>query len=162
LSLHTAYLTERQLDIWSMIRDGLTQSEIARRLGITRQAVNQVTQMIPEKVTSALQDAAKLNRVEPRLVDSARGLLIGWNMEFQVEAVITLNKKAGLRVWYQHELGRCRICPDRNQCRSLLVENARDNGISLTSQEKNSDPSKLSGIIFSKLLGPDKVKKAHA
>jgi transcriptional regulator len=158
----TAYLTDRQLDVWSMIREGLTQSEIARRLGISRQAVNQVTQVIPEKVTSALQDAAKLNRVEPRLVDSARGLLIGRNIEFQVEAIITLNKKAGLRIWYQHELGRCRICPDKNRCRSLLLESASEYGISLTSQEKSSDPSRLSAIIFSKLLGPDQVKKAHA
>lgn len=162
MSLHSAYLTDRQLDIWNMIRGGLSQSEIARRLGISRQAVNQLTQVIPDKVTAALNDAARLNRVEPRIVDSARGVLVGWSREFQIEAMVTLSKKAGLRVWYQHELGRCRICPDRKQCRSLLLESASEYGVSLTSREKDLDPSRLSGVIFSKLLRSDQVKNARA
>lgn len=154
--LHRAYLTNRQLDIWTMMRNGLSQSEIARKLNVSRQAVNQLAQPIPEKVTAALWDASKLNRVDPRVVDSARGVLVGWSKEFQTETVITLNPKVGLRVWYKHNLGRCAICPDKKECRSLLLENANEYGVSLNKQEKNLDPSKLSSIIFSRLL--DKTK----
>jgi len=110
-------------------------------------------------MTAALYDASKLNRVEPRTIDTARGVLVGWSNEFQTDVVITLNPKAGLRVWYQHNIGRCTICPDKKQCRSSLLENAKEYGVSLTALERNLDPSKLSSIIFSRLLAPDIVKK---
>jgi hypothetical protein len=95
------------------------QSGIARGLGISRQAVDQLAQSIPDNVAAALYDASRLNRIEPRVVDSARGALVGRSKEFQTETVITLDPKVGLRVWYHHNLGRCRICPDKKQCRSL-------------------------------------------
>jgi DNA-binding CsgD family transcriptional regulator len=155
LSLHSAYLTPRQLDVWDLMHNGLTQSDIARKLNISRQAVNQLVQTIPQKVEAALYDASRLNGVEPRIVDSARGVLLGWSKEFQTETIIMVNRKIGLRVWYQHNLGRCRICPDKKQCQSLLLEHANEYGISLTKAEKGLDPSKLAGIIFSKVLRGD-------
>lgn len=143
-----------------MLRDGISQSEIARRLGITRQAVGQLAHSIPVKVTTALTDAAALNRVEPRLIDSNRGVLVGWSNEFRTETVITLNPKVGLRMWYKHDLGHCRICPDSKKCRSLLLEHAREFGVSLARYEKDLEPSELSGIVFSRLLGRSK-KSSH-
>jgi hypothetical protein len=142
------------------MRIGLSQSEIARRLGISRQAVSQLAQSIPDKVATALTDASSLNRLEPRLLDSTKGILIGWSKEFQTETVITLNPKAGLRVWYKHNLGRCKICPDKKQCKSLLLENAHEFGVSLTRQERDFEPSKLSSLIFSRLLGRSKDRLA--
>ena len=113
------------------MREGLTQSEIARRLNISRQAVNQLVQPIPDKVAAALYDTSRLNMVEPRVVDSVKGILTGWSKEFQTETVITLNPRIGLRIWYKHNLGRCRICPDRKGCKSLLLENANEFGVLL-------------------------------
>lgn len=135
------------------MRDGLSQSEIARKFSISRQAVNQLAQTIPERVTAALYDASKLNRVEPRHVDSSKGILLGWSRDFQAEAVITLNREAGLRVWYQHNLGHCKICSDKKQCKSILLKSVGDLGVSLTKQERELDPSKLSSLIFSRALG---------
>jgi hypothetical protein len=151
--LHSAYLTGRQLDIWDMMRRGFSQSEIARRLKITRQAVNQLSQTIPERITAALHDASKLNGVEPTYVDSTKGMLVGWSRDFQTEVVITLNTQLGLRVWYKHNLGKCSICPDKKQCRSILLTSASNLGLPLTRQEKRLDPSKLSSLIFSQVLG---------
>jgi transcriptional regulator with XRE-family HTH domain len=148
--------------IWDMLRKGLSQSEIARRLNISRQAVNQLAQSIPDKVTAALYDASSLNRIEPRSVDSVKGVLLGWSNEFQTEAIITANPKVGLRVWYQHNLGRCKICPDKKTCRSLLLENAAEYGISLTKKERDLEPSKLSNLIFSRVIGSDLHKATHA
>jgi hypothetical protein len=110
-------------------------------------------------MTAALYDASKLNRVEPRVIDAGRGVLVGWSNEFQTDVVITLNPKAGLRVWYQHNMARCTFCPTKKQCRSWLLENAQEYGVSLSALERNGDPSKLSSIIFSRLLAPNGVKK---
>ena len=137
------------------MRNGLSQSEIARRLNITRQAVNQLAQTIPEKIVDALQDASKLNGVETRYIDSTKGVLLGWSRDFQMETVITVSPRAGLRVWYQHNLGKCRICPDLKLCKSMLLRSAEDLGVSLTRQERRLDASKLSGLIFSRVVHKD-------
>jgi len=138
-----------------MMRSGLSQSDIARRLNVSRQAINQLAQKIPERVTAALQDAAKLEGVEARHLDTSRGILLGWSRDSQTEAVITLNREAGLRVWYKHNLGQCKICPDRRQCKSSLLRSVEDLGVSLTRQEKALEPSKLSSLVFSRALGRD-------
>jgi transcriptional regulator with XRE-family HTH domain len=138
--------------VWEMIRKGLSQSQIARKLNISRQAVNQLAESIPDKVTAALHDASSLNRVEPKFIDSVRGVLLGWSKEFQTDTIITVNPKVGLRIWYQHNLGRCRICPDEKHCRLALLESASEYGILLSRAEKDLEPSKLSGIIFSRLI----------
>jgi len=151
--LHTAYLTGRQLHVWDLMREGLSQSEIARKLNITRQAVNQLAQTIPERITAALYDASKLNGVEPRYVDTSKGILVGWSRDFQTEAVITMTRQAGLRVWYQHSLGQCKICPDKKQCKSALLESADALGVSLMRQERDLEPTKLSSLIFSRARG---------
>jgi len=138
-----------------MMRGGLSQSEIARRLNVSRQAINQLLETIPEKITAALNDAAKLNRVEPRHIDSSRGILFGWSRDFQTEAVIALNTKEGLQVWYQHSLGKCRICPDRQRCKSILLKTAKQLAVLLTRKERNLEPAKLSSLIFSKI--PERI-----
>jgi len=136
-----------------MLRNGISQSEIARRLGISRQAVSKLAQPIPEKVTAALKDAAVLNRVEPRFIDTSNGVLVGWSNELRTETIITLNPQIGLRVWYKHNLGRCRICPDQKQCKAVLLDNAREFRVYLSKREKALEPSKLATIVFSRLLG---------
>ena len=153
MRLHSAYLTGRQLDIWDLMRRGLSQSDIARKLKITRQAVNQLVETIPERVTAALSDASKLNGVEPRFIDTSKGILVGWSKEFQTETVIILEPKEGLRVWYQHNLGRCKICPNKKKCKSTLMKTIDVLNVSLTSKEKALDPSKLASLAFSKVLG---------
>ena len=150
--LHSGYLSARQRDIWDLMRNGLTQSEIARKLKITRQTVHQLAGTIPEKMTAALNDAAALNHVDPIQLDVNKGILFGWSKEFKTEAVIAMNRE-GLRVWYKHDLGKCEICPDRRACKSTLLENAEDLGVSVTSQERRLAPLELSNVVFLRALG---------
>ena len=150
--LHSGYLSARQRDIWGLMRDGLTQSEIARKLKITRQTVHQLVGTIPEKMAAALNDAAALNNVDPIQLDVNKGILFGWSREFKTEAVIAMNRE-GLRVWYKHDLGKCAICPDRRACKSTLLKNAEDLGVPLTSQERRLPPLALSNLVFLRALG---------
>jgi DNA-binding CsgD family transcriptional regulator len=149
VNLHSGYLTGRQLDIWRMLREGLSQSEIARRLNVSRQAVNKLMDTIPEKIGSALNDAAKLNRISPTYLDVTKGLLIGWSKDLKSEVVIAMGPQ-GLQVWYQHSLGECKICPDRGSCKSVLVKSAHDLRVHLKWSEKRLPPSELSDLIFSR------------
>ena len=139
----------------------ILESDIARKLNVSRQAVNQLVQTIPEKITAALYDAAKLNGVESRHVDSSHGILLGWSRDFETEAVITVSFETGLRVWYKHNLGKCKICLDRRQCISALLRSVSALGVSLTPEERELDPSKLSSLIFSRALSPDGKKNPH-
>jgi transposase-like protein len=134
------------------MRTGLTQSKIARRLGITRQTVHQLVGTIPDKMTAALHDAAALNNVDPVQLDVNKGILFGWSREFKTEAVIAMNRE-GLRVWYKHDLGKCQICPDRRACKSMLLENAGDLGVELAPQERKLAPLALSNLVFLRALG---------
>ena len=156
--LHSGYLSARQRDIWGLMRDGLTQSEIARKLNITRQTVHQLVGTIPEKMAAALNDAAALNNVDPIQLDVNKGILFGWSREFKTEAVIAMNRE-GLRVWYKHDLGKCEICPDRRTCKSTLLKNAEDLGVSLTSQERRLPPLALSNVVFLRALGRENTQQ---
>jgi DNA-binding XRE family transcriptional regulator len=140
------------------MRDGLTQSEIARSLRITRQTVHQLVGTIPEKMAAALNDAAALNNLTPIQVDVNKGILLGWSREFNTETVIAMTRN-GLRVWYKHDLGKCEICPDRRTCKSTLLKNAEDLGASLTSQERRLAPLALSNVVFMRALGRENTQQ---
>jgi len=151
--LHSGYLTDHQMNIWEMIRDGLSQTEIARRMNVSQQAVSQVVGAISERMSAALNDAAKLNDIEPRFMDVSSGVMLGWSSCFQTEAVITLNSRTGLQIYYQHNLGECKICMKKRACKSRLLKNAQELGVPLTRQEKHLNPSELSSLVFSRVLG---------
>ena len=103
---------------------------------ISRQAVSQLVQTIPARVTDALYDAAKLNGVEPRNIDTAKGILLGYSRELQTNVVITMHPETGLRVWHQHNLGRCKLCSSKKQCKSMLLKTINACGVQLTTQRK--------------------------
>jgi predicted transcriptional regulator len=142
-----------------MISEGLTQSEVARRLNVSQQAVSQVVESISERVTTALNDAASLNEIEPRFIDSNRGIMLGWSNCFNTETVITFNPEMGLHVYYQNRLGDCKVCLRKRTCKSKILKNAQALGISLTSQERNLSPSELSGVVFSRVIGQTNFQK---
>ena len=157
--LHSGYLTSHQKNVWDMISDGLTQSEIARRLNVTQQAVSQVVDSISERVTTALNDAARLNEIEPRFIDSTKGIMLGWSNCFKTEAVIMFNPKMGLQVYYQNRLGDCDVCVRKRTCKSKLLKNIEVLGISLTAQERSLSPSELSGVVFSRVIGQTNMQR---
>jgi len=152
-------LTRHQKNVWDMISDGLTQSEIARRLNVSQQAVSQVVDSISGRVSTALNDAARLNEIEPRFIDTSRGIMLGWSNCFNTEAVITFNPTMGLQVYYQNHLGDCKVCLRRRACKSKLLKNAEVLGIPLTPQERSLSPSELSGVIFSRVIGQPSFQK---
>jgi transcriptional regulator len=147
MSVITAYLTPRLFDIWDLGRTGLQQSEIASKLGISRQAVNQALVEATEKVTRALTEAATINKIAIESIDSTTGLLVGWSREFSVKTVISVTRRDGLQVWYEH-VADCAHCNKYYVCQSYLFRTAKERGLRLTKEQKRATPSKLAQFLF--------------
>ena len=147
MSVITAYLTPRLFDIWDLARTGLQQTDIAGRLGISRQAVNQALQEATAKVTRALTEAATINKIAVESIDSNSGLLTGWSREFSVRAVISVTKHDGMQVWYEH-VADCAHCNRYYACLAYLSRSAKERGVKLTKEQKKLTPSKLAQLLF--------------
>ena len=79
-----------------------------------------------------------------------KGLLVGWSPWLKVDVYILFSAKNGVQIWFKHE-GNCRECPLRDDCRSLLLDEAEERGITLPKGE-DIEPSQLAKMFFKKLL----------
>jgi len=149
--LTTAYLTDRQLEIWSLRLKGLSKAEIGRRLGVTRQAVYDAEGVMLGKVESALIHAAESNMIEPRFVDSAKGILLGYSPANQQKVIITFSARNGVQTWH-YQQPDCSSCMWVERCRSRLISEAEERNVSLSQEEGQLPPSKLAHIIFSQVV----------
>ena len=149
--LPTAYLTDRQLEIWSLRLKGLSKAEIGRRLGVTRQAVYDTEGVMLGKVESALIHAAESNMVEPQYVDAAKGVLLGYSPQTRQRVIITFSARNGVQTWH-YEQPDCGACMWEESCKKRLVDEAEERGIRLSAEERELPPSKLAHAIFSKII----------
>jgi len=147
MSIIAAYLTPRLFDTWELRRKGFSQSDIAVKLKISRQAVNQAILDASGKVTRALTDAAKINKIAIEQIDSKGGILTGWSREFSVKTVISLIRRGGMQIWYEHAAD-CAHCSKFYQCQVYLFRTAKEHGILLTNEQKKLAPSRLAQFIF--------------
>jgi len=151
LSILSGYLTARQRSIWSLSRSGMTESTIASRLNVSRQAVHKALDSAHAKVLKALVDAAELNRLEVRRVDPARGILLGFSPGFRLRVFLTYGVKNGVQLWYEHR-GQCDGCQRKEECSRMLQGSAEEWGVKLTPEELTLPPTKLAERLFSEAI----------
>jgi hypothetical protein len=149
--LPTAYLTDRQLEIWSLRLKGLSKAEIGRRLGVTRQAVYDAEGVMLGKVEQALIHTAESNMIEPRYVDSAKGILLGYSPQTRQRVIITFSARNGVQTWH-YQQPDCGLCSLVSNCRQRLVMEAGERGITLSESERRLPPSELAQRIFESLI----------
>jgi len=118
MNLHMGYLTPKQSLIWTLKRNGLTESSIARKLFVTRQTVHYALNAANQKIGESLQETANINKIEIETVDLAKGFLIGYSAHFKSQAFITFSAKNGIQIWYKHE-GNCEKCKRLKKCKAL-------------------------------------------
>jgi len=138
--------------MWGLRMKGLTQAEIGRKMEITRQAVNKTLNAIDSKVSRAMLEAAQLNRVEVRRLDSVSGFLSGRSSVFGMDVLITFSQNNGIQLWYKGE-GGCSECERSESCRQKLIAEANERGITLPANVETVEPSKIADILFEKMLG---------
>ena len=149
--LPQAYMTERQLEIWRLRFKGFSKAEVGRRLGITRQAIYDAEKYTLGKVENALMHVAESNMVEPRYVDSAKGILLGYSPQTQQRVIITFSARNGVQTWH-YQQPDCSLCSLVSNCRQRLVMEAEERDITLSEPEKRLPPSKLAQRIFESLI----------
>lgn len=149
MALSAGYITPKQTQIWDLKKKGLQEAAIARKLKVTRQTVHKAIDVANAKIPQALMEVAKINRLEIKALDAARGILSGYSPEFGTPAIITFSARNGIQVWYKHE-GDCIHCDRLETCRKTLLTEMQDRNIRLD-KELNLTPSKLAEQLLRRI-----------
>jgi DNA-binding CsgD family transcriptional regulator len=151
LMISSAYLTNRQLDIWDMNRQGEPRSKIGERFGFTRQAVYDALKISLEKVETALKQTAEAGSIEMIRTDPKNGILLGRMPIDSSRVILTFSRKYGIQTWHFEEPD-CGKCAYVRRCTERLIYEAEERGIQLSNEQRKMHPSKLAHDIFSILL----------
>jgi DNA-binding CsgD family transcriptional regulator len=160
MSFLSGYLTQRQIVIWSFRRQGDTQAEIGRHLAVQRQGINEALRIIDAKLSQALREAARANKLDIHHVDPFHGILEGYSQAYDVPVVVSFTKSNGVQVWYLYE-GRCDRCDRRQACMNLLTAEAEERSISLTTEDCYLPPTQLGKKIFATLTTNMQLGDGH-
>lgn len=152
MTLSLGYLTPKQKTMWDLKNRGLQEASIARQLDVTRQTVHKAIDTANQKIGEALQETAKINKIETRKIDPERGYLLGYSSHFKTAAFITFSAKNGVQVWYKHE-GDCKKCKQLQICRDALLAEAKDRNFLILDDTSKLLPSKLAEALIAKITG---------
>ena len=157
------YLTAKQKLVWRLKSEGYTEAGIGRKLEITRQTVHKALDVANQKILEALEETAKINRIEIQTVSPTQGYLTGYSPHFSTEAVVTYSPNNGIQIWYEHE-GNCKKCSKEKMCRDTLLEEAKERKINFGKDVdvNKIPPSKLANALFSKIKGEKTNDKAFS
>ena len=118
---------------------------------VTRQTVNKAFNAIDSRVSKAMLEAAQVNKVQISRVDPTKGFLLGYSPMLGMDVLITFSERNGIQLWYKGE-GGCSECNQLKSCRQKLLIEAQDRGITLPIKAEKMEPSKLSEILFKKIV----------
>ena len=147
MSFRVGYLTPRESSIWELRRQNLSQSDIGRELGVSRQAVHKAYQIIDQKLEQAFMEAAQTNNLEVETVNVVEGVMLAYSPAHDIPVVVSISKINGLKVWYLYK-GNCDKCHLEASCRNILEAEALERGIRLQSLDKWIPPTQLAKEIF--------------
>ena len=146
-------LTETQSRLWQLRDRGLNLSQIARMLGVSRQAVSKVLIQADKVVRRTLVEVAQSYKITVYRVDHDRGLLSGFSKALNSPVLITYSPQNGVNVWYRNN-GSCADCDMQQECREKILSEARRLGIpedSLAGEGgdvRSQPPAKLAERLF--------------
>ena len=149
--IRSGYLTPKQLTFWSLRRQGLTQAEVSRKVGVTPQTTNKTFNAIDAKIYRALTDTAQLHRLDIRRIGLEEGFLLGYSPTWKTDALVTFSVANGVQVWYKGE-GDCSECTKLESCRQTLIKESEERGISLPRDKAKTSPSQLADNLFKVIL----------
>jgi len=149
--MRAGYLTNKQLSFWSLRRQGLTQAEVSRKIGVTPQTTNKTFNAIDAKISRALTDAAQLHRLDIHGIDPKKGFLLGYSPTWKKDVLVTFSVANGIQVWYKGE-GDCSDCSKLESCRQALIRESEERGIPLPRDKAKVSPSHLADNLFKAMV----------
>jgi hypothetical protein len=153
MTLSFGYLTPKQRIMWDLKTNGLQEAHIAKKLQVTRQTVHKALDTANLKIGEALEETAKINKIDIQTVDSTKGFLLGYSAHFKTKAFVTFSAKNGIQVWYKHKDCDCTKCNKLQTCRETLLAEAKDRNFLLLDDTNKILPSQLAEALFSKIMG---------
>ena len=147
MTFRVGYLTPREIKIWDLRRRNLSQSDIGRELGISRQAVHKAYQIIDNKVEQAFNEAAETNNLVVKMLNLVDGVMEAHSPAYDIPVIVSLSRTNGLKVWYLYE-GNCDTCKLESSCRSILESEAAERGIEIGLRDQLIPPTQLALEIF--------------
>jgi len=152
--MRAGYLTSKQLSFWGLRRQGLTQAEVSRKIGVTPQTTSKTFNAIDTKISRALTDAAQLNRLDIRRIDLRNGFLLAYSPTWRTDVLVTFSEANGIQVWYKGE-GDCSDCTKLENCRQTLIRESEERGIPLPRDRGRLNASHLADNLFKAIMeGP--------
>jgi transcriptional regulator len=152
VTLSAGYLTPTQKTIWDLKSNGLSEAGIARKLNVTRQTIHKALDIANSKVLESLEETATINKIKIETINISTGVLVGYSAHFKTKALITFSAKNGIRTWYKHE-GDCKNCEELQNCKHVLVEEAKERNIPLPKNIDSILPSEFANVLFSEIIG---------
>lgn len=149
--LPQAYMTDKQLTVWTLLLKDLSKAEVGRRLGVTRQAIYEAENVIMSKVEQALTHTAEAGMIETRYLDPRKGILLGLNPSTGRRVIITFSTRNGVQTWHYEE-PECDSCKWVERCRGRLLDEAEERDVRLSAEERGLPPSRLAHLIFSRVI----------
>ena len=146
------YLTAYQGLIWNLYRKGLSQTQIASKLEVSRQAIHKTLNKANNRVLRALLDTAQVNKLDIGKVDPTKGVLVGYSQGFHSRVFLIYSSKNGMQLWYEHQ-GQCDGCQRREECTRKLLDTANEWEVDLTKEETALPPTLLAERLFSGVAG---------
>ena len=150
MSVLSGYLTSYQAKVWGLFRKGLSQTRIASNLGVSRQAIHKTIGKANKSILRALLDTAQINKLDIRMVNPERGILVGYSQGFQSRVFLIYSPENGVQLWYEHQ-GQCEGCRRREECSLKLLEIAKEWEIELTKEETALPPTLIAEKLFSEV-----------
>ena len=152
MTFKVGYLTPREANIWDLRRRDLSQSDIGRELGVSRQAVHKAYHIIDGKVEQAFLEAAETNKLVVKTINLVEGVMEAHSPAYHLPVLVSLSKRNGLKVWYLYE-GNCGSCSLESSCRTILESEAEERGIELNALHQLMPPTQLAIEILGRYLG---------
>ena len=152
MTLSLGYLTPKQKMIWDLKSRGLQEAHIARKLNVTRQTVHKALDTANVKIGEALEEVARINKIDVETFNPERGFLKGYSNHFKTQAFITFSARNGVQVWYKHE-GDCKKCKQLQTCRDTLLAEAKERNFLILDDTSKILPSQLAEALIAKITG---------
>ena len=141
-------MTARETEIWNLRKNIPNQSEIGRKLNISRQAINLALISIEHKMEQTFNETLHANNLQALKMNLVDGVMEAYSPAYQLPVIVSLSNTNGLKVWYLYQ-GKCNQCNLERSCRKSLVDEAEEREVQLTQDEKRMEPTKLALKVYS-------------